>query len=254
MTESEAQVRKTLVHYLIASKHSEAAAAILDGEIRCCYAESGYDDGTRVWIIAKCFLDIPPAAYPLVATNLQLQTVLRRAIREVLSGHATPDCEIELRMKHLPVEEGWEEIARNLIVNARGTNQGLVSQICASRNGRPIHTWNELRYATAGEIAIAQELERRQILFFPLPVAVRAETGINWKDHREVDFLICHSGAWGILEVSYHPDRYEKDSEKDLWFNKSGILCIKHFTTERALSEPAKVADEFLHVLRQYER
>lgn len=157
-------------------------------------------------------------------------------------------------MKHLSVEEGWEKIARNLIVNARGTNQGLVSQICASRDGRPIHVWNELRYASAGEISIAQELERRQILFFPLPVAVRAETGVNWKDHREVDFLICHNGAWGILEVSFHPDRYEKDSEKDLWFNKAGILCIKHFTAERARTEPAKVVEEFLHVLKQYER
>jgi hypothetical protein len=250
VTESDAQILKTLIHYLIASKHTEAAAAIIDGEI-CC-SRDGYF--SHEGDIIRCYLDIPPGAYPLVASNVELQAILRRALREVLNGHAATEFEVELRMKQLPVEEGWETIARNMIVNARGTNQGLVSQICASRNGRPIHTWNELRYATAGEIAIAQEFERRKILFFPLPVAVRAETGINWKDHREVDFLICHNGAWGNLEVSYHPDRYEKDSEKDLWFNKSGITCIKHFTTERAQSEPAKVVDEFLSVLKHFEK
>ena len=74
-----------------------------------------------------------------------------------------------------------------------------------------------------------------------IAVAVRAETGKRWQDHREVDFLICHNGAWGILEVAYHPDRYEKDSEKDHWFKKSGILCIQHYTAERCCKEAGKV-------------
>ena len=83
---------------------------------------------------------------------------------------------------------------------------------------------------------------------------MRAETGKNWQDHREVDFLVCDSGTWGILEVAYHPDRYEQDAEKDLWLKKSGILCIQHFTAERCYQEAAKVVTEFLGVLTQHKK
>ena len=152
-------------------------------------------------------------------------------------------------MEKLEVIDGWP-----LITQFKGSNQGLVSELMAARDGRPVHTWNELKYASASEIRIAQELEKRKVLFFPLAVAVRAETGMNWQDHREVDFLICHKGAWGILEVSYHPDRYERDAEKDVWFKRSGILCIQHYTAERCYNDSKGVIDEFMEILRQYEK
>jgi hypothetical protein len=203
------------------------------------------------------FVEVPPEAYPLVAGSEDIQGVLRKALREVIKGHfdADEESQIEFRMKHLPAPTNadWEMEMKSRITQFKGSNQGLISQLTAAREGRPIHTWNELKYASASEIAIAQELEKRKILFFPLPVAVRAETGQTWKDHREVDFLICNKGAWGILEVAYHPDRYEKDSEKDHWFKKSGILCIQHYTAERCFKEAPKVVDAFLEILRQYE-
>jgi hypothetical protein len=124
----------------------------------------------------------------------------------------------------------------------------------AAKNGRPVHVWNELRYASASEIRIAQELEARKVLFFPLAVAVRGATAIPWRDHREVDFLVCQNGAWGILEVSYHPDRYERDAEKDVWFKQSGVLCIQHYTAERCYRDAPSVIQEFLAILKRYER
>jgi hypothetical protein len=109
-----------------------------------------------------------------------------------------------------------------------------------------------MKFASASEIRIAQELERLKVLFFPLPLAVRAETGNFYEDHREVDFLICHQGKWGILEVSYHPDRFEKDKEKDAWFKRSGILCIEHYSAEKCYQTPNAVVEEFLSILMQY--
>jgi hypothetical protein len=114
--------------------------------------------------------------------------------------------------------------------------------------------YNEMKFASKTEIRIAQELENHKILFFPLPLAVRAETGNFYNDHREVDFLICQDGTWGILEVSFHQDRYEKDSEKDSWFKKSGILCIQHYTAERCWEDSRQVVDEFLSILAQHKR
>jgi hypothetical protein len=48
---------------------------------------------------------------------------------------------------------------------------------------------------------VLERAVRKDVLFFPLPLAVRADTGIMYKDHREVDFLVCVDGTWGILEV-----------------------------------------------------
>jgi hypothetical protein len=111
-----------------------------------------------------------------------------------------------------------------------------------------------MKLASQSEIRIAQELESRKVLFFPLPLAVRAETGNFYEDPREVDFLICQDGTWGNLEVSFHPDRYEKDSEKDSWFKKSGILCIQHYSAERCYNSPSNVVEEFLAILAKHKR
>jgi hypothetical protein len=110
------------------------------------------------------------------------------------------------------------------------------------------------KFASKAEISIAQELEERRILFFPLPLAVRSDTGALYQDHREPDFLICHEGVWGILEVAYHPNRYERDAEKGTWFKKSGILCIEHYTAERCYTNPSEVVDQFLEILAKHKR
>jgi hypothetical protein len=242
------QFHRTLVEFLLQSRQPEVAAALLEGSVEIVSSR-------KVGKPDILYVDIPPAAYPLVGSNEELQQVVRRAVREVARGHLDVDPQVELRMQLLlSPDPGWEEEMKGLILQFKGSNQALVTDLIAAREGRPTHTWNELKYASASEIRIAQELERRRVLFFPLAVGVRADTGKNWQDHREVDFLVCHKGAWGILEVSYHPDRYEQDAEKDVWFKRSGLLCIQHYTAERCSREPAKVVDEFMGILTQYEK
>lgn len=258
MNKFDSAIHRTLVDYLIHTKQAELAAVMIDGEVNAGYE---WDDfGTATFM--RYYLDIPTKAFSLISNNKAAQAALTEAIRNVAGGQQQtverlPDIPAEafpvaFRVQILPVEDGWEKVARSLISNPKGANQALVSDIAG--DGRPLHKWNELRYASASEIRIAQELEKRKVLFFPLAVGVRAETGKNWQDHREVDFLICENGAWGILEVAYHPNRYEQDAEKDLWFKRSGILCIQHFTAERCYNESAKVVTEFLTVLAQHKK
>jgi hypothetical protein len=242
------QLHRSLVEFLIQSRQPEVAAALLQGSVAVSFS---YEVGTPDVL----YIEIPPAAYPLVGANNEIQQIIRMGVREVIKGHFDVDPEINLRMKHLPVpDDGWEQEMKSLITQIKGSNQGLLSELLAAKDGRPTHTWNELKYASSSEIRIAQELEKRRVLFFPLVVAVRAETGKNWQDHREVDFLVCHNGAWGILEVSYHPDRYERDAEKDVWFKRSGVLCIQHFTAERCYKDTPRVVEEFLQILKQFEK
>jgi hypothetical protein len=145
-------------------------------------------------------------------------------------------------------------IARDLIVNFKGSNQGAITKKVFLRERKPTLIYNEANYASQSEIRIAQELEDRQVLFFPLAMGIRADTGEFYRDHREADFLICDDGTWGVLEVSYHPDRFEKDAEKDAWFKKSGILCVQHYTAERCYREPSNVVNEFISILRKHQR
>lgn len=83
---------------------------------------------------------------------------------------------------------------------------------------------------------------------------MRHETGNLYQDHREVDFLVCLDGTFGILEVSFHEGRYEKDKEKDAWFKKSGILCVEHYPAEKCYNQPKLVVEEFLSFLSKHKR
>jgi hypothetical protein len=255
MDEFDSAVHRTLVEYLIRTRQPDIAAVILDGEVELSFGEN--DFGSR--FVERYSIDVPAEQFALVGDNDRVKKALSDALRKVAGGQycwagrvsIPDDFPIVFRIKLLPSEEGWQVVARSLITNPKGANQALVSDIAS--DGRPLHKWNELRYASASEVRIAQELERRKVLFFPLAVAVRAETGKNWQDHREVDFLVYENGVWGILEVAYHPNRYEQDSEKDLWFKRSGVLCVQHFTAERCYNEP-KVVSEFLAVLAQHKK
>jgi hypothetical protein len=248
MNEFEESLHRTLVQFLVVSNQRELAAATIDGQVKQRYDQRGNIDGF--------YLDVPVSAYLLIAADQKLQDTLRRAFRAVVTGHQPPvagdDIAVEIRMKLMPVENGWQEVVRDEITKSKGSNQGLVSELLAAKNGRPVITYNELRYASNSEVRIAQEFERRKVLFFPLTVGIRADTGTSYKDHREVDFLVCQDGVWGILEVAYHPDRYEQDKEKDAWFKKSGILCIEHYTSERCYNASKEVVQEFLSHLARY--
>ena len=246
----EAKLHRTWVQFLIDNDHKEIAAIALDTEISISY--SGYDNDD----IESIIFAISTSAWIYVKKNEQIKKIMESTMRVVSQGnlYAVDNLPFDYRVKLIEIEEGWQNIIKNLIANAQNPNQGLISEKALARDGKQIYFYNEMKFASKTEIRIAQELENRKILFFPLPLAVRAETGNFYNDHREVDFLICQDGTWGILEVSFHQDRYEKDSEKDSWFKKSGILCIQHYTAERCWEHPRQVVDEFLSILAQHKR
>ncbi|HWG43785.1 MAG TPA: hypothetical protein VN688_13495 [Gemmataceae bacterium] len=251
--EFEEQLLRTLLEYLILTGQREIAAAAADGTIEFQWSEDGSRSGL--------YLDLPPFGYNFIARNKELQQVTSLALRSVSSGHLTDkdgvslvDYPIDFRMKLVEAKDGWRDAVKEMILKYKGSNQGFVTQLLAARNGRPVITYNELKYASQSEVKIAIELETRKVLFFPLAVGVRADTGEAWQDHREVDFLICHDGVWGILEIAYHPNRFEQDAEKMAWFKKAGILCIEHRTAEKCYNDPIAVIDEFLVILAKHKR
>ena len=248
MDELNAKLHRTWVQLLIDNGYREIAAIAIETEVHILY--SGYN-------LESIAFDIPTSAYVYIKNDEQMKKAMERAMRTVSqgriydgNGNVEDNLPFIYRVQLIEVEEGWQNVVKNLIVNAQNPNQALISEKAASKNGRQICIYNEMKFASRSEIRVAQELEIQKVLFFPLPLGVRAETGNFYDDHREVDFLVCRDGVWGILEVSYHPDRYEKDS----WFKKSGILCIQHYSAERCYGFPKEVVDEFLTILSKHKR
>lgn len=252
MNDHETRLHRTWVQVLLEAGHRELAAAVLDADVTILVS------GFNAYGLS---IDLPPSAFPLVHGNPAIRDALTATLKTVAAGYVwdqngndVPDPEVEFRVKLLDPEAGWKAVARDLIVNYKDANQALVSEKVFKREGRTLYVYNEMKFASQSEIRIAQELENRKVLFFPLALAVRAETGNSYQDHREVDFLVCLDGTWGILEVSYHPDRFEKDAEKDSWFKKSGVLCVQHYTAERCYQRPGEVVSEFLDILAKHRR
>ena len=248
--EREEKILRTWTRLLLERGHKELASIAVESEI-----EITEDD----WGTESVTLGLPPSAHGIVTEDEEVLNELLAYLHDVCAGNiyaegGNPRQEVPIstKMSLLTIDPDWQEEMRRLISEAKGSNQGVISEKVAKREGRDTHTYNEMTFGSKSEIRIAQELETRDLLFFPLPLGVRAETGDRWKDRREPDFLVCQDGAWGILEVAYHPDRYEKDAEKATWFKEAGILCVEHATAERCYNEPVDVVDDFLNVLSKH--
>src|SRR5262245_58895829 len=95
-----------------------------------------------------------------------------------------------------------------------------------------IRTHDDLRFRSPAEVAIYDELKKRELLFFPNPAAVFG--GKIPKKKREPDFLIFNDdGKLGILEIigaTYHTSTNStQDHERVRSFKRFGILFIEFF-------------------------
>lgn len=249
------RIHRTWVQLLIEYGFKDIAAIAVD-----CELDIGYTESYGEAVADSVTIDVPVSMNLVVKKDARIQKAMEESLFVIMKGHVfdenleREDFKVSYRLKLLGAEENWKNIVRELIVNSEHPNQGIVTEKMFAKRGKEPLTYNEMKFASQSEIRIAQEFERRKVLFFPLPLAVRADTGNLFEDHREIDFLVCNEGVWGILEVAHHPDRFEKDSEKNLWFKRSGILCAENFTAERCYSDSANVVSEFLSVLTNHKR
>lgn len=255
MDERNISIYRTLIELLIMHGYKDVAAMLVDSDFQIIGNRDGDPEGF-------CF-SIPKEWFLVVRDDDRIKKIISRALMTVMQHNLFDQWDnpidpntipIIYRIKLVGMSQNWIDVVKGLIVENIAHNQGLITQKVFIKNNRQPYTYNEIIFASQSEIRIAQELEAEKVLFFPLALAVRAETGNYYQDHREVDFLVCADGAWGILEVSFHPDRFEKDAEKDAWFKKSGILCIQHYSAERCFQASSEVVSEFLSILAKHKR
>ena len=106
--------------------------------------------------------------------------------------------------------------------------------------------YDGLRFRSPPEIEIYKELKQRDVLVFPLAMAVLG--GRNTR--REPDFLVCHKGKWGILEVmgqTYHTrETAVKDHDRARLFKNYGLTCIEFYDATQCTHNSSKVVDDFI--------
>jgi hypothetical protein len=241
----EESLLRTYIELIRHSDKPELAALLVDAEIGI-----GDNDGYFYEIL----IALPACYASTVLNDDMILNHFRENMHLLFSGRSYEYDGIKFGTKFMTPEEDWRELVKSLIARAKEPNQGVVTSIVRQREEQLPLKYNEMKFGSATEIRVAQELEKRKILFFPLPLAVRADTGKNFQDHREPDFLICYEGVWGILEVAFHQGRYEQDKQKDEWFKKSGILCVEHYTAEECYGKTTSVVDRFLSILEQHKK
>ena len=126
------------------------------------------------------------------------------------------------------------------------TNQGphRQDQIRAS--------WNGLNFRSQTEVKIAQALDARGVLFFPLPAA-RVSVGESRRT-MEPDFVICSRGRWGVLEVDglpFHRDTAAADHQRDRWLKEYGVRVVERFDGDHCFQNPDLVVQRFLDLLHR---
>ncbi|NES02679.1 MAG: pentapeptide repeat-containing protein [Okeania sp. SIO2F4] len=116
-----------------------------------------------------------------------------------------------------------------------------------------IITWENLNLRSQSEVKIAEELDKRDLLFFPNSAA--RLTTKEGRKNKEPDFLICYKTTkgfkWEIIEVDspYHqPKRRVEEQEREMDFERNGVI-IYRFDSKKCYTEPDQVVDEFLELL-----
>jgi hypothetical protein len=170
----------------------------------------------------------------------------REILRSIFADFVGPwrgECQIVLQIRLDEVEQGWREAAYAALGNSERNQGNLVSQGSKVYHG--------LRYRSNTEIMLAQELDERGILFFPLPAASRH--GVI----REPDFVIVDEGRVGIIEIHgepWHPaTRTAQDHARNRFFELSGIH-VQVYDANHVRENTKGVVDEFLKLLKSHGR
>lgn len=151
---------------------------------------------------------------------------------------------LQVRAQLIDVDPNWREELREAAVGRGAHNQGVEIP------DRKTITWKNLRFRSESERRIAVALDTARVLYLPNCLA-RLSTDDD-RMTREADFLVCHEGKWGVLEVDgpFHP-RAVLDHERDRLFQQHGIRVTQRFDWQDCLNDAPGVVHRFLILLKK---
>src|SRR5437879_757081 len=120
------RLHRTWLALLLETNMRELAALVVDAELWIMSDNWGSDCGISV--------DLPPTALTYVDTDDKARQILESTLKIAAKGRLSDrngndlsDFRIEFRVKLLDVEDDWRAVVKDLIVNAKDANQGVVT-------------------------------------------------------------------------------------------------------------------------------
>jgi hypothetical protein len=173
------------------------------------------------------------------ATCSTLQTAFQYALPSGITFGG-----LERRLLVTEIADDWRADVLRELDGQGGHNQGLAPA------DEEIITWRNLRFRSFSEMKIAEAFDRAGVMFFP---NCRGRLGLQKRGNLEPDFLVCHKGDWGILEVDgepfHQPTRTVHDHERDRAFLRHRVKIAQHYDATRCRTDPDGVVAEFLALL-----
>jgi hypothetical protein len=201
------------------------------------YGVSYWDRFARGFIHEDCVEPLPATIFSLI----------EQAFKALLPAEISA-VTIHPRAALIAINPEWRQELSDMLYGTNPHNQGL-----PLGEDKPLQIWNNLRFRSQAEIRIAEALERVErppVLFLP---NCMARLGFSQRENREADFLICHKGKWGILEVDHpfsHPPSHKvHDDERARLFKAHGIHLVEHFDAGDCWENPDGVVKQFLYLL-----
>lgn len=227
------QLHASAVRFLIEGGEDVAANVLLS-----CSLNSS--EASRLWTEIK--LTCPRAAYDILTEyEHPISAAIENALRACYSGKKSITLIVKATL--IDIDPDWRN---ELLEIARG--KGVSNQ--AGSKATTTLNWKNFGFRSSSEIEIAKALDEAGVLFLP---NCKARLGIESRTNKEPDFLVCHKGKWGILEVDgepFHPaSRTVADHERDRLFKLHGITVAEHYDATRCYNEPDIVVKEFLSIL-----
>ncbi len=261
------QVLYNVVLMLLLNEHTEAGLLLLESELEevvdSRYDQYRFDEIEWSAPYVRVILAAPHALQPKIGSSdvedwfisaedayaarhpiiYQMQKAFEVVLRQ---GPVLIQSYVQLTVDS---EENWREHLREVAQGKRVTNQGR--QFGSDNGKQSIIVWERLYFRSQAEKKIAEELDKRAVLFFP-NCAARLGTS-EYRHNKEPDFLICHEGKWGILEVDGNPyhQRPAVDNERDRLFQQHGVRVVTRFTDTECRNHPAEVIAKFLAILER---
>lgn len=240
---SSDRVLASSIQFLVDGNEQDAANILL-----ACDLDTEIEDQWDGVYFISIILSGPRFAYEILNQEEHpIRKSIWSAFKAVLPTHLELS-NLIARSTLVQIDKGWRNELLEIIRGKGISNQGVVFSPSVK-----MHTWNNLRFRSKTELKIAEAFDRLEVMF--LPNCMTRLGRIPKRENMEADFLVCHRGRWGILEVDgepFHPPgRTVHDHERDRKFHSHGIMVIQHFDANLCYNDPDKVVKEFIELLCQ---
>ena len=231
--------------FLIDGEEEDAASVLLSCSLEFWYSGDTWYVGDEQHEALHVKLTGPRAAHDILTDSSQpITRSIRKALEAVLPER-TYIKHFTVHAQHVPIDANWRS---ELLEIARGI--GVHNQ---AAQGKALRVWKNLYFRSQSEIRFAEALDRAGVLFF---ANCRGRLGsAASRENKEADFLTCHDGKWGILEVDgepFHPPtRTVQDHARDRAFREHGIRLVEHFDATECYEKADEVVSRFLRLLER---